>query len=113
MRPRRRLTDEERVLRSVLESKWQEDIIEKAEWLGWEVMHIYDSRRTKSEGWPDLILCKPPRLLAVELKRETEQPTDKQLHWLGRLMQCNVETYVWRPRDVDRALTILQAKPSN
>ncbi len=59
---RRRLTDRERVLRAVPEHDWLQDVIEKAEWLGWDVMHIYDSRRTKSEGWPDLILCRPPRI---------------------------------------------------
>jgi hypothetical protein len=66
-----------------------------AERLGWAVYHPFDSRRSTA-GFPDLTLVRPPRLVFVELKVGTYQPTDAQLAWLDLLAQCGVEAYVMR-----------------
>jgi hypothetical protein len=52
--------------------------------------------KRSDSGWPDLILCKPPRLLAVELKGPRGRLSPEQTQWLEALSQCNVETYVSR-----------------
>ena len=108
---RRRISPADRVLRDVAESDFQDDIVEKATWLGFRVFHVYDSRKSIGEGFPDLVMVKPPRLLFVELKRETGTVSPKQLEWLGALMMCpQVEVHVWKPRDTDAALRVLEGK---
>lgn len=100
------------------EKAFMAQIIEAAEWLGFMAYHPFDSRKSVP-GYPDLTLVGKPggtnagRLLFIELKRETGRYSDSQLVWLGALMACDgVETYTWRPRDVDAALAILQARPA-
>lgn len=53
-----------------------------------------------SRGWPDLILARPGRLLAVELKSNRGSLRPEQRRWLDILQAAGVETYVWRPRDL-------------
>jgi hypothetical protein len=113
MRPRRRLTDEERVLRSVPERDWMNQVIETAEWCGWLWYHVQDSRKD-NPGFPDLILVGRPggpnagRLLAIECKRETGTVSADQLAWLGALEQVRtVEVMAARPRDVDRVMALI------
>jgi hypothetical protein len=88
--------------------------------LGWEVLHIRAGRQrpgrggwavpiqgSLGKGWPDLILAKPPRLVAVELKRHPNKPTEDQLRVLSVLAACGVETFVWYPEDLELAGAIL------
>ncbi len=65
---------------------------------GWRTYHTYDSRRSE-EGWPDLVLCKPPRLLIVELKSQSGRLRPSQVEWLDALTRCGIECHVWRPSD--------------
>jgi hypothetical protein len=119
VRQRRRLTDQERVLRSVPEKQWMDQVIETAEWCGWLVYHVYDSRRD-NPGFPDLVLVGKPgcpnagRLLFIETKRQTGTLSSDQLVWLGALSKCpGVEVHVARPRDVDTIMGILTAHPGS
>jgi hypothetical protein len=51
-------------------------------------------------GFPDLILVKGPRLLAVELKRELLKPGEEQILWLDAFARVpGVEAYVWIPSE--------------
>ena len=66
---------------------------------GWLVYHTHDSRRS-GPGFPDLVLCRPPRLVVAELKTERGRVTFGQDVWLYKLSQCaGAETYLWRPAD--------------
>lgn len=51
-------------------------------------------------GWPDLFLLRPPRALAIELKRETGVVDDKQWVLLTMLNQCGIPAVVIRPSDL-------------
>ena len=76
----------------------------------WRTYHTYDSRRSEP-GFPDLVLIRPPRLLFVELKSSGRSPTALQRAWLDALDEVtDVETYVWRPADLDRASGVLGRK---
>jgi hypothetical protein len=77
---------------------------------GWECFHSWFSDRRGAPGAPDLLLCRPGRLLAVVLKRDHARPSPAQQDWLDRLAACGAEVYVWRPAnwssgDIERALS--------
>ena len=60
-------------------------------------------------GYPDLTLIRPPRLLFAELKRETGKTSTHQDRWLALLRECpGVETYLWRPSDLDAIAAVLR-----
>lgn len=84
----------------IAEKDWQAQVVELAQLYRWRVYHTYDSRRSH-EGWPDLILARPPELLAVELKTDTGRLRPAQREWLDTLTACHVEIAVWRPRDFE------------
>lgn len=85
------------------ESALLDAVLKEAALRHWRVAHFYDSRRSKSRGWPDLVLCRGNTLLLVELKREGHYPRKDQREWLEALATVRVvKTAVWRPRDRDR-----------
>jgi len=58
-----------------------------------------------AEGWPDLFLCNPSmpagrRAIAMELKREDGEVSEKQWFWLRLLNACGVPAVVIRPSDL-------------
>lgn len=71
---------------------------------------------------PDVVLCRPPRVIFSELKRERGKLTHARLHhgrrtrwtegqaeWIRDLLACpGVETYWWVPSDAGDIVTILQ-----
>ncbi len=59
------------------------------------------------KGWPDLVLFRPPRRLAIEVKKELGTVTAEQAAWLALLAACGFETMVARPSDRDRVLALL------
>lgn len=98
MSPRRRA--DVSIYDLVTEAQFQEAVIQRAEVYGWWWWHDTDSRRNH-RGLPDLILVRPPRILFVELKRQSPKSkvTRDQAAVLAMLERCEVETYVWRPSD--------------
>jgi hypothetical protein len=52
-------------------------------------------------GWPDLLLWRPGRVIAVELKSATGELTSEQTEVLESLAAAGIETHVWRPDDLD------------
>lgn len=77
----------------------------------WLRYHTADSRKSH-QGFPDLVLLKPPRLIFAELKGDTEYgrrgPTHEQQLWLDGLAQIAVvETYLWTPSDWSEIQKIL------
>ncbi len=117
-----RLTPHEVALRAILERDWQATVETLARAHGWKTYHPPDNRPVTSRsgsryvqniraGFPDLVLVRGPRLVAAELKRETEHPTPDQVAWLTALREAGAETYVWRPSDLTTVRTILR-RPS-
>jgi len=85
--------------RLVSERDWQSFVTEYAETKGWWVYHTRYSKGSQ-EGFPDLTLIRPPRLVFAELKREGGRLSPAQRQVLGLLSQIPaVETYTWWPRD--------------
>ena len=67
----------------------------------WLFFHDWDSRKN-APGFPDLVLVKPPRIIFAELKRQRGRVRPMQTVWLDALGGCaGVETYLWRPSDLD------------
>jgi hypothetical protein len=78
------------------EADFQRRVEGLARSLGWAVYHTRFSKGSEA-GFPDLVLCRPPRLAFCEMKvwpRITPRPA--QVEWLARLGACPpVEAYVW------------------
>jgi hypothetical protein len=83
----------------VSEKDWQAQVLRLARLFGWMSHHPWSSIHSAS-GWPDLALCRPPRLILAELKTETGRVSPAQQAWLDALSQCTgIEVYTWRPSD--------------
>ncbi len=83
------------------ERAFQQQVVDLATLCGWAHMHVLEMRRS-DPGWPDLVLCRPPELLVVELKTATGRLRPEQERWLKALGQCGVEVHCWRPADFQR-----------
>lgn len=93
------------------EGDLQRLVLELAGRLRWLRYHTHDSRKSH-QGFPDLVLVRPPRVLFIELKGDSEYgkkgPTVEQQAWLEALALCpGVEAYLWRPKDINDIATIL------
>jgi hypothetical protein len=89
------------------EKAWQAQVLTLARMFGWRAYHVFDSRRSVP-GFPDCVFVRRPRVIFAELKTDRGHLTDDQRDWLADLGACPVETYVWRPRDVDRVVELLR-----
>ncbi len=82
-------------------------LVELADLRGWAHYHAWLSIHSP-RGWPDYALCRPPRLVLAELKRERGKVSPSQEIWLGLLRKCpGVECYLWRPSDRDEIERVL------
>ena len=95
-------------LRDLSEKDFQRQVTDLAALFGWEVWHPWLSIHSP-RGWPDLALCRPPRLILAELKREKGVTSPPQDRWLGLLAACpGVETFLWRPSDINTIAEVLR-----
>lgn len=95
-------------LPALTEKEFQAQVIDLATTLGWTTYHPWLSIRSP-RGWPDLAMCRPPRLVLAELKSERGKVTPAQAGWLDLLGQCpGVEVHLWRPADFDEIVTLLR-----
>lgn len=107
------------------EQDFQKAIIDLGRTLGYKVAHFRSVRvqrkdgscyyatpvQADGEGWPDLVLARPPRLIFAELKSEPGIPTEAQMDWINCLNLCPpAEAYLWRPKDWDHIVAILGVK---
>jgi hypothetical protein len=93
---------------AISESALQSTVVEMAEVLGWTAYHTYDSRRSQ-RGFPDLVMVRQGRVIFAELKSAKGRVPPEQQHWLDQLRQCpGVETYLWRPSDLDQITEALR-----
>lgn len=94
------------------EDDLQKSVIDLAHLYGWKVAHFRSARVTRKdgttywqtpvaadgEGFPDLIMIRKNRILAVELKRERGKAESAQIEWLHLFMLTRrVEAYLWKP----------------
>ncbi len=94
---------------SLSEEDWQQQIITCARANGWLAYHTYMSKHS-AEGFPDLVLVKPPRIIFWECKteRKRSQPSPEQEEWIRRLKLCRqiyadfVRPHHWD--DIEKAL---------
>ena len=93
------------------ELKWQAQIIELAQVLGWWPFHLYYAQRSPA-GWPDLVLLRE-RVIFAELKgrskdgkAETLKPL--QVEMAHRCFTAGVEYYAWLlPDDFEEIKAVL------
>lgn len=94
------------VARAMSEQALLEAVIELAHVRGWRCAHFRPARTERGwrtavsadgAGWPDLLLCRGPRIVAAELKAMGGRFGAEQKAWLAALDTAGVETYVWRP----------------
>jgi hypothetical protein len=101
------------------EAAFQGQVVELARMTGWKTMHVRRSvgkghrwtTSTSVVGWPDLILWRPGRIIAAELKSDTGQVTCDQALVLASLEEAGMECHVWRPRDLDEIAGVLGRRP--
>lgn len=82
-----------------------------AELNGYLVYFTYRSTRSPA-GFPDLVFARdePPDFLIAELKVGADRLTWEQEEWIAVLGAAGVDTYVWRPDDIDAIIARL-ARP--
>lgn len=86
-------------LKAESEAAFQQKVEQFAAYMGWRLQHhTHDSRRS-NKGWPDLVLCRPPEILFIELKGDKTRVTNEQAEWLAALRACGLEAQLWRPSD--------------
>lgn len=88
------------------EKAWLAWVIDTADKFGWAAYHPWLSLHSQ-QGWPDLALCRPPRLILAELKSDTGKVTPTQAQWMFLLAQCPVEVYTWRPAEWKEVAQVL------
>lgn len=102
------LTASERLDRSVSEADLQSFVAEACARYKWLYHHAGDSRRS-TPGLPDVIAVRGDRLIVAELKTQHGRVSDIQNLWLTELAKCpGVETFVWRPSDMNDILRTLK-----
>jgi hypothetical protein len=75
---------------------------------GWRRSHTWLSKHSPA-GFPDEVLCRPPRLVFAELKSGKGRLSAEQEAWLKDLRGVpGVEVYVWRPGDMDEIAQVLR-----
>lgn len=98
---------QQRIAKAMSEAELQDAIIGCARTFSYTVAHFRPALtkhgwRTPvaadGKGFPDLLLAKerPADLIAVELKREGQDPTPDQIKWL-RVLAPSIPVFIWRP----------------
>lgn len=92
------------LLTTITEKDFRQQVLEAAQLLGWQSYFTWNSLHSPS-GFPDLVLCRPPRIIFAELKKENGKVSPSQEEWILALGRCTgVESYLWRPSDIDTIL---------
>jgi hypothetical protein len=99
------------------EADWQRQVVELAGILGWQHLHVRRTigrgkkwvTATNLKGFPDLLLWHETmrRIVAAELKTNKGRVQPEQLDVLRSLQAAGMETFVWRPDDLDDVKHIL------
>lgn len=93
------------------ERQFQDEVIDYAHLMGYEIAHFRAVRVQRAdgsvyyctpatvdgEGWPDLVIIKPPKVFFVELKTTKGVVRKRQEHWIEMLSACGLDAGVLRP----------------
>lgn len=101
------------------ERQWQKVVLDMFKIYGWRTAHFDASVRVVgkertfvgdvgSKGFPDIIACRPKRIIFAELKSEKGRLSEQQKEWLALLNISDAETYVWRPSDYNDIQEVLK-----
>lgn len=95
-------------------------IVDLAHLFGWRVAHFRPALTAKGwrtpvaadgKGFPDLVLTRSNRGIAVECKSTRGRLTTEQREWLSAFEGAGFETYCWRPFNwPDHIKFVLQRK---
>lgn len=81
----------------ITEKEFQQQILDLAQLQNWRCYHTWNSRNSQ-QGFPDLVLVRPPRVIFAELKIGNNKPTPDQRIYRDLLLRCpGVEYYLWLP----------------
>ena len=91
------------------EAEWESHIKKLAEGLGWLYYHTWRSDHS-TRGFPDCAMVRSPRIIFAELKTDSKRSklSPSQLQWLSQLSDCPVESYLWRPSDIEEVIKTLK-----
>jgi hypothetical protein len=105
----------------MLEADLERTVVDAAKTLGWRVAHFRPAQNSRGNwrtpvaydgaGFPDLVLVRD-RLVVAELKSDKGRVSAAQQDWLNMFRAAGVETYVWRPKDLNEVFQVLQTKTS-
>lgn len=90
------------------EKQFEAQVRELAKLFRWLLYKTWRSQHSPA-GYPDLTLVRPPRIVFAELKTAKGKTSPEQDKWLAILQSVpHIETYLWRPSDLDEIARILQ-----
>jgi VRR-NUC domain len=95
------------VLRPITERRFQQQVTDYAELMGWHWWHTLRSEGSP-KGWPDLVLIRRPRIVFVELKGQRTPVTADQQACIDDLRACGQEAWIFRPSDWEKIERILR-----
>jgi hypothetical protein len=103
---------------NVSEAQLQQAIVEAARLFGWLVFHARPAQTKRGwrtpmlgdRGFPDLVVAKPERCLALELKSDRGPLRPGQREWLDSLHGALVDARLVRPTDLDDVLALLSTR---
>ena len=94
------------------EKEFSQQVVDLAFITGWHVHRTWTSIHSPA-GWPDLVLCRPPRLIIAELKAEGKKLTPDQADWLECLRRVpGIEVACWWPSYWEIIVATLKRKES-
>lgn len=102
---------------AITEAQFQAQVLQLARILGWRTAHFRPAQtahgwRTPVSGdgigFPDTVLVRGNRLVAAELKSAAGKVAPEQTAWLEALAAAGIETFVWRPADLDHVAEVLR-----
>lgn len=69
------------------ENELKQEVLKLARRNGWAVYHVPQARihNGGGSGYPDLTLARDGEILWIELKQQTEKPTESQLLWAAAI----------------------------
>jgi len=94
-----------------LESEFQARVVDFAQYNGWKVYSVPDSRRATMAGWPDLTMYRVSdrRLVFAELKRaKGGRVSPAQEVVMADLAAIGEEVHLWKPDDWDEIVATLK-----
>lgn len=96
-------------LTAMSEEDFQQDVIDLAKLRKWRYYHCRNSRKSTA-GFPDLVLVSAARgrIVYMELKTESGEPSAEQLNWIDDLKACGQEAYIFRPSDFPKIEELLK-----